>query len=96
MSRRSFSLSPCALVADAGSLSEVRNYSVRLGVDNHSLNHDSPPARVSQLFDILEQFGFKHVNIWLQPITEAGDQNSLRMAERIAQIDRHMRQHGMT
>jgi hypothetical protein len=48
------------------------------------------------LFDILEQFGFKHVNIWLQPITEAGDQNSLRMAERIAQIDRHMRQHGMT
>jgi hypothetical protein len=44
LSRRSFSLSPCALVADAGSLSEVRNYSVRLGVDNHSLNHDSPPG----------------------------------------------------
>jgi len=93
LSQRSLSVSPCAPVAGAGSPS---NYSIRLGVDNYSLSHDSPPARVSQLFDILEQFGFKHVNIWLQPVTEAGDQNSLRMAERIVQIDRHMRQHGMT
>ena len=40
--------------------------------------------------------GLDHVDIHLRPITGAGDQNALLMAQRIQQIDPTLRQHGMT
>jgi hypothetical protein len=87
LTRRSFLMVPCALAAGAPPASQGENYPVQLGVDDSTLFRASTPAEVSRLFEILEQLGLKHVDIHLNPITDAGARNASLMAQRIAQID---------
>ena len=97
MSRRDFLLvAPGALAASAALPAETKTYPVRPGVDDSRLSGDAPPAQVSQFFEILQDLGLDHVDIHLRPITGAGDQNALLMAQRIQPIDPTLRQHGMT
>src|ERR1035441_5918847 len=96
LSRRSFLAVPCAMAVGAAVPAEGANYPIRLGVDDARLARDNPPARVDRLFEILKELGLTHVDIHLNPITNAGDKNAALMAKTIERIDRQVRERGMT
>jgi len=70
-------------------------YPVQLGADI-GLGNDLSSERVSKLFELLEQWKITYADIHIRPITNAGSQNTILMGERIALIDRYMRQHNIS
>jgi len=66
-------------------------YPVRLGVDDGRLSRDIAPARIKQLFELLENLGASHVDVYLWLPSSDGKLGESQIARRIARMDELMR-----